>query len=448
MEHHGRCQHYFPLCFSLNKFSCRLVIPVFRHCHLVVVAAVFTAVILFEYAAFPFPITNYSTPTWFAQLADDPEEFAILNIPVGLFNDDKRHMFDQVTHGKPIVNGKVARVPHEALAFFNSTPFLRSVFDNTMDFRPVAVTQQLRPLAQANVRYLMLHKDLLTAKELAAWQQWLGIPPMHEDEFLAVYPTAPQPGKDFAVNHTLTNELSLIQANVLTTEAPSLGLVQAELLWFSAEKPAADYEVCFYLQNQIGTDSQSFCTLVAEGWPTATWEASDIVHGSYSFQIDPSVPTGSYEISLGLQEVGGETAVSPPISLGSIHINQIAWPIQWDNLIVLTGYKAQPAPDNLELTFYWQALQQMETSYKIFVHVHDPNRNELITQLDTYPVGWTYLTNQWQVGELVEDKILLPLQELPRGSYQLFVGFYDEESGERLPTDFPENRVPLTSFSR
>jgi hypothetical protein len=115
---------------------------------------------------------------------------------------------------------------------------------------------------------------------------------------------------------------------------------------------------------------------------------------------------------------------------------------------VLTGYKAQPAPDNLELTFYWQALQQMETSYKIFVHVHDPNRNELITQLDTYPVGWTYLTNQWQVGELVEDKILLPLQELPRGSYQLFVGFYDEESGERLPTDFPENRVPLTSFSR
>jgi hypothetical protein len=153
----------------------------------VVVAAVFTAVILFEYAAFPFPITNYSTPTWFAQLADDPEEFAILNIPVGLFNDDKRHMFDQVTHGKPIVNGKVARVPHEALAFFNSTPFLRSVFDNTMDFRPVVVTQQLRPLAQANVRYLMLHKDLLTAKELAAWQQWLGIPPMHEDEFLAVY---------------------------------------------------------------------------------------------------------------------------------------------------------------------------------------------------------------------------------------------------------------------
>jgi hypothetical protein len=42
----------------------------------------------------------------------------------------------------------------------------------------------------------------------------------------------------------------------------------------------------------------------------------------------------------------------------------------------------------------------------------------------------------------------VPVQDLPRGSYQLFVGFYDEESGERLPTDFPENRMPLTSFSR
>ncbi|MAT99098.1 MAG: hypothetical protein CL608_18285 [Anaerolineaceae bacterium] len=413
-----------------------------------VTAVLLTGVILFEYAAFPYPLTNYTTPSWFAQLADDPEEYAILNLPVGPSSYDKRYMFAQLTHGKPIVNGKVARVPDEALAFVNQSPFLRSLFfDETVDLGNWIATQALRPLAQANIRYLVLHKDLLSAEQLAAWQRWLSLPPAYEDEFLAVYPTAPQVDQDFAVSHTVTDELSLIQADILTAEAPSRGLVQAELLWYSTEKPPADYEVCFYLQHQAALDSQIVCDPPAADWPTTTWEANDIVPGSYSFQIDPSLPSGSYEVSVGLQKVGEETAATQPIPLSTIQINQMAWPIQWDNVIELTEYDVQPARENLELTFYWRAVQEMETSYKIFLHIYDPERDELVSQLDTYPVNWTYFTNQWQAGEIVEDQIRLPLQDLPAGNYQLFIGFYDEESGERLATNYPDNSVPLTNFN-
>lgn len=413
-----------------------------------VTAVLLTGIILFEYAAFPYPLTNYTTPSWFAQIADDSEEYAIINLPVGPSSYDKRYMFAQLTHGKPIVNGKVARVPDEALAFINSIPFLRSVFlENTTDFSDEIATQQLRPLAQANVRYLVLHKDLLKTEELAAWQRWLSIPPMYEDEFLAVYPTAPEEGQDFELTHKVTDELSLIQANIAATEAPSLGLVLADLLWYSPEKPPEDYEVCFYLQNQAGPDSQSVCMPIAQNWPTNTWEDNDIVPGSYSFQIDPALPTGSYEISIGLQLVGQETAVTHPLPLSSIHIDQIVWPIRWDDLIELSRYEVRPSLGSLTFTFYWEAVQEMETSYKIFLHIYDPDRDELVSQLDTYPVGWTYYTNQWQAGEVVEDQITLPIQDLPAGSYQLFIGFYDEESGERLATNYPDNSVPLTSFN-
>ena len=412
-----------------------------------IVTTLIAIVILFEYTAVPYPQTTYTTPAWFQQLADQPDDFAILNLPIQLFGDDKRHMFDQVTHGKAIVNGKVARVPREALAFLNSTPFLQGLQRNIVDFNEVAVTQQLRPLAEANVRYLVLHKDLLTDDELLGWQQWLGWPPVHQDQRLVVYATAPQIGQDMPVAYPLTAEIGLIQAQLLTSQANPLGLVQAQLLWGSTAVPPANYEVCLNLQ-QATTISQSSCSPIAAEWTTTEWSANEVVHGTYSFQVEPTVVADEYEVAVTLREVGGETVVTPSAPLGSITIAPATSPPQWENLITLTDYTIQPTVTHLELTFYWQAIQKMDTSYKIFVHLPEARTGELVAQLDTFPVGWTYLTNQWQVGEIIEDHMSLALEDVPPGQYQLFVGFYDEESGERLSTNSPDNSVLLSGYGR
>ncbi|GJM40394.1 MAG: hypothetical protein DHS20C20_06760 [Ardenticatenaceae bacterium] len=412
------------------------------------VILLFVGIILFEFAPFPFPITEHKTASWFSELANDPDDFAILNIPVGTFNVDKRHMFDQLTHGRPIVNGKVARVPTEALAFFNSTPFLRSVFDNKVDFYQATVTQALRPLATNNVRYLVLHKDLLTVEELTAWQNWLAFSPEHEDDELLVYSTAPQISRDFEISHSVNDELSLIQATISTETSSSFGLIQADFLWFASKRPPTDYDVCFLLTASGVPDSQTYCTAVIEAWPTSKWAAEDIFHGRYYFQIDSALPSNNYSLSIQLRQPGSETAVSQSIPMSQINISQTSWPVQWDDKILLNRYEVEPMPSSLDVTFQWEALASMDISYKIFLHVYDLENNELVSQSDFYPLDWTYFTNQWQVGEIIEDSISIPLQTIPPGSYQLILGFYNEENGERLPINNSDDSVLLTKFTR
>ncbi len=106
---------------------------------------------------------------------------------------NKWYMFYQITHGKPLVEGRVARLPREAFTFMDSSPFLQGLRQgNRMDPDLIDVSHQLRRLADANVRYIVLHKKFATFKQLAAWRDWLTFSPFYEDDELVVYRIDPQ----------------------------------------------------------------------------------------------------------------------------------------------------------------------------------------------------------------------------------------------------------------
>lgn len=103
----------------------------------------------------------------------------------------------------------------------------------------------------------------------------------------------------------------------------------------------------------------------------------------------------------------------------------------------LLGYDAdlQTATTGRQLavTLYWQALTGTDVGYKVFVHLIDEH-GQLVAQYDGHPRDWTYFTYLWQPGEVVEDEYLLALEEdLIPGDYQLQVGLYWPDTGERLP---------------
>jgi hypothetical protein len=88
-------------------------------------------------------------------------------------------------------------------------------------------------------------------------------------------------------------------------------------------------------------------------------------------------------------------------------------------------------------------------SYKVFVHLMDADGN-VVAQHDGVPALWTYRTWEWEPGEIVVDfhPVYLP-PEVSTGSYSLFVGLYDEESGMRLSNSKTENTsVRLTQIKR
>ncbi len=68
----------------------------------------------------------------------------------------------------------------------------------------------------------------------------------------------------------------------------------------------------------------------------------------------------------------------------------------------------------------------------------------MLSGWDSQPLNGLYPTNLWSPGESISDTFLLPLPAggLPSGTYRLVTGFYELDTGQRLPVgggrDFAE----------
>ncbi len=113
--------------------------------HPALISLAAASLILIEYRQAPFPTTAPVTPAWFSQLAQEPGQFAILDLPMDLRNSNKWYMYYQITHGKALVEGRVSRLPREAFAFMEANPFLDGLRrSNEMDPGLRDVSRQLQ----------------------------------------------------------------------------------------------------------------------------------------------------------------------------------------------------------------------------------------------------------------------------------------------------------------
>ena len=107
-----------------------------------------------------------------------------------------------------------------------------------------------------------------------------------------------------------------------------------------------------------------------------------------------------------------------------------------DNRVTLVQAGVEPASvaagDVLHLLTIWRPDQPLDRDYKLFVHIADADGRPL-AQWDGLPGMNTQRTSQWPVGEPFRDHTLVRLpDDMPAGSYQVLVGLYDGETGERL----------------
>ncbi len=115
--------------------------------------------------------------------------------------------------------------------------------------------------------------------------------------------------------------------------------------------------------------------------------------------------------------------------------------VRFGDAIGLAGYHLEPG----RVTFMWRALQAAPDDLTLFVHVLGPD-GQTVAQADGEPLGATYPTSRWHVGErIVESR---PLPPLPPGTYHAQVGWYNRATGERLPVpNSADNAVDLGMFS-
>ncbi|MFN8494418.1 MAG: glycosyltransferase family 39 protein [Caldilineaceae bacterium] len=100
----------------------------------------------------------------------------------------------------------------------------------------------------------------------------------------------------------------------------------------------------------------------------------------------------------------------------------------------------------LNVRLVWSASAPVEQNYTIFVHLVGAD-GKPIAQSDRAPEGGFYPTSGWQVGERVQDNYLLTVPETaPPGQYQLLVGLYRPETGERLLLNNQQDAITLATF--
>jgi hypothetical protein len=427
----------------------------------ILVVSAISVLILREFSLTPYPTASTFTPAWYDQLAQEPESFAVLDLPMQPETFDKHYMFYQITHGKPLVEGKVARPPREAFSFIDSVAFLSALRkENTMDTSIVNLSYQLRTLADTDIRYIVIHRNLVGPEQLAAWRDWLTVEPTYEGPDLLVYSTDPRLDSDYSLAHRLTDEIGIIRATVEPSSTIQGALAHIDVRWGSMTAPGRDYDVCFSMTNlaHTGDSPQSTCWPLSPNWPTSHWGAEEIVRSTYVLHIDGSLEPGRYSLISELKDPTTGRMIGDPVTWGHVEVEplQPAFPLQatWADAVLLHGFDLRESIESLELTVYWQALQEMDISYKVFVHLIDPASGRPVVQDDAVPRRWTYPTTEWTRNEVVDDMILLPLDGVPQGRYNLVIGLYDPETEDRLPafsaqgSRYPDDAVPLITVER
>jgi hypothetical protein len=172
------------------------------------VAVAFAAIglITLELFPFPYPQIGAQRPAWYSQLAREPGEFSVLELPP---QDEYWHgafrMYNATAHGRPIFGGYISReYPHPFVA--RTSGYRDLVFgDEGGDLFADSRDEWLSALQQYRTRYVVLQKVRLPevrgegeAQDVDPWrrsiQRVLGITsPEHEDEELAAY-RVPEPG--------------------------------------------------------------------------------------------------------------------------------------------------------------------------------------------------------------------------------------------------------------
>ena len=227
------------------------------------------------------------------------------------------------------------------------------------------------------------------------------------------------------------------------------GELEVSLLWRALEAPRTTYTVFLHL---IGPDEERVAQrdelLLGGYYQPTVWPQDQAVIDRHVLALPADLAPGRYRLEMGLYSPEDQenilpsaegqdrvvldylttmdTAVaSPETSLGAV----------FDDGIRILGYTlaCEPPVSICSLQLYWQAGTPLDTDYTVFVHLVGED-GRIAGQHDGEPEGGAYPTSGWVPGEIVVDAHRLEIAaDAPPGDYQLLVGLYQLETGERLP---------------
>jgi hypothetical protein len=256
--------------------------------------------------------------------------------------------------------------------------------------------------------------------------------------------------------------IRLLKGTVREQESRPGDPLHLEFYWESLADPDGDYRMRLWVSGEGGREWER--PLTRADFPTSQWRAGDRWLGQHTLRLPPGLESGEHELWLQLCRRDGETChpIGEPYLLGSLRVQ--APPRSWTvpplgvrtdarlgDEVTLLGADWEPHGETLQtgstltVTLVWRGEREMETSYRVFLHMLGPD-GSLVAQSDGEPAGWARPTTGWLPGEVVVDERVLVLPpDLPPGEYRLMAGMY-RYGGPRLTTPDGTDAILLAHF--
>jgi mannosyltransferase len=264
-------------------------------------------------------------------------------------------------------------------------------------------------------------------------------------------PLSPPPVASLGIQHQLTadwGEVKLLGYDLASETVAPGAILPLNLYWQALADVQGDYFVLLQIRDQADQVGGQVRERPVDGtYPTTLWQEGEVLRDRYELPLSAETPAGQYQLTVGLVDAATESLV------GEITLTQLTVegrgrvfqvpPIQhWlsANLrgqVEFLGYDLDPnelrTGEAIHLTLYWRALDEMEVSYTVFVHLLD-RENRIWGQRDSVPGNGTLPTMGWVKGEIIVDEYeFTVMPDAPPGEYLIEVGMYDAQTSHRLP---------------
>ena len=400
--------------------------------------------LVLDYSHWPFPTVPPAVSPFYEQLALEPGDFAIAPLP-STRQTAKYYMYYQTIHGKKTIGGHVSRTPREATRFMEEHELIWSLCTlGAIDSEITDISRQFARLAEADIRYLVLHKDQVDPGLVEQWKAALPLTPAYEDEYLVAYHTDLEMGRDYSFAYALTPALGLLRVRVSPVDEVLQGTFMGlEGYWGAADPPGRDLAIEVAFVDQAGNVAQVERMALYPDWPSSQWPSDTTVIGRYRLRVDAFLPPGEYGVRVGAADLLTGEPIGDPAVVATLEVEPVARTYELpapefrtegcfgDRLCVL-GYDVGCRDDHLDFVFYWRAARLMEQDYVMSTRLVDPSSGAVVWQNDAAPREWSYPTTWWDIGEVVSDTISCDLSGVPDGRYQLTIVVYEPRSGEVL----------------
>jgi hypothetical protein len=238
--------------------------------------------------------------------------------------------------------------------------------------------------------------------------------------------------------------------------------IGASLIWLAGDPPLPDdLEMSLSAKAGEGEEEWSLSEpvgLAGPGYPPSQWQTNTLLRGWLTARVPPTLEPGKYKLRLRLTAATDPALEVALLPIGDFQVTgwrriftapqpQVEVGAGFDGRATLIGLDLGAVPaeaadvtllqlspgDTLTARLYWQSEAEFEQNYTAFVHLIGPD-GLLYGQVDQTPGAGAFPTTGWLPGEYISDDYVIPLAaNAPPGEYQVEVGMYDPDTGERLP---------------